>query len=88
MKQILFVLLLIPFYASAQIDTFEFKLIDTLDAPKQEIYSRARQFIALEFKDAKDNVKREITDQVNNESKNVAPQAPAQQVSSGTSVNS
>jgi sec-independent protein translocase protein TatA len=42
-----------------------------------------------EFKDAKDNVKKEITDQVNNESanKNAAPQAPVNQVSSGTSVN-
>ena len=42
-----------------------------------------------EFKDAKDNVKREITDQVNNDqaNKNAAPQAPANQVTSGTSVN-
>jgi sec-independent protein translocase protein TatA len=45
-----------------------------------------------EFKDAKDNVKREITDQINNEptvNKNTsASTPPANQVSSGPTVNS
>jgi sec-independent protein translocase protein TatA len=44
-----------------------------------------------EFKDAKDNVKREITDQINNEppvNKNTSASTPANQVSSGPTVNS
>jgi hypothetical protein len=34
-------------------DTFEFKVIDTVNASKQELYLRARQFVALNFKDSK-----------------------------------
>jgi hypothetical protein len=37
----------------AQTDTFEFRVIDTVTASKQELYLRARQFVALNFKDSK-----------------------------------
>jgi hypothetical protein len=64
MKKILLLLLLFtPFISIAQIkdsivtqqdSSFEFKLIDSVSASKQELYTRARQFVALQFKDSKE----------------------------------
>jgi Domain of unknown function (DUF4468) with TBP-like fold len=34
-------------------DTFEFKLIDTVNFSKQQLYLKARQFVALQFNDSK-----------------------------------
>jgi hypothetical protein len=54
MKKLLILLLLVCNLKSfAQKDSFEFKLIDTVNATKAELYLRARQFVALNFNDAK-----------------------------------
>jgi hypothetical protein len=53
------VLLLLPAFAFCQdsvkntVDSFYFKLTDSTQATKSELYTRARQFIALQFKDSK-----------------------------------
>jgi len=63
MKNLLILILLLCSIKSiAQTDTFEFKLIDSVNASKQDLYLKARQFISLQFKDSKEVIQMDDKD--------------------------